>query len=130
MPETIAQDPSINYIIVVLGTVLLTKGFDFLMSKLGSSKEIQIAQINKDVDNIDNVRKDLEEAYKKIKELEEQLSLSNEERSNYYNTLEQLEFVLKLLCRQLIRRLKDDPDSLSLVNEVSNYIESISVKKR
>lgn len=130
----IPNNPTLIYMAIALGTVLFTKGFDLLIKKTSNSKEIKIAELSKDVDSIENVRKDLEEAYLEIKRINNELSsvkakgiLKDQKIINYETMLRHLQFVLTLLSRQLMRRLKDDPESLALLTEVSNYIETIKV---
>lgn len=134
-PTNITLYIALSSAISGLAGIFIKSGFDWLKKKSESNVELAKLEIDKDIDDIEAVRKDLEEAYAEIKVISSQLQKSqkvvraqNKKIEQYDTMLKHLQFVLTLLSRQLMRRLQDDPESVALLNEVDDYIKTLEVK--
>lgn len=121
---TTPENPSITYALIAIVTAALTLLGTYLSKKSDNSSNIKIAEINADAKEKDQLKDDLRKALESIKNLKQELIVENQQRLKVEKKFDAVKIAYRIIFKQYANMFKDDPDSMSLLEELNHIINN------
>lgn len=126
--EDTEQTISWLHVIMTLGGSLFTFLGVYVVNVLKTNKEanrdIKIAEINSTSDEYESLKKEFHKALESIKDLKDELDKEKEIKANIQKKFEAVKLAFRIIFNQYAKQFKDDPEQLSMLEELKDIIEN------